>query len=162
MAGYYNIDDGLGNQITVGLQPHQARRVAQRIANELGESVFLYEAGEGKAEAVSEEIVPSKTSKKPSHHHAAKKSPAQLDREIAEALAQNTKRFSERRQDLALGTPRAVASDFPEGSKVAFVQRGHTMHGVSRGSDGGSELRLVIEDEDGLRWIVEAHKVTRQ
>ena len=161
MAGYYNIDDGFGNQITVGLQPHQARRVAERIANERGESVFLYKAGEDE----SEEIAPSETSKKPSHHHATKKSPAQLDREIAEALAQNTKRFSGRRQDLALGTPRAVravASDFPEGSKVSFVQRGHTMHGVSRGSDGGSELRLVIEDEDGLRWIVEAHKVTRQ
>ena len=83
MAGYYNIDDGFGNQITVGLQPHQARRVAERIANERGESVFLYKAGEDE----SEEIAPSKTSKKPSHHHATKKSPAQLDREIAEALA---------------------------------------------------------------------------
>jgi len=60
MAGYYNIDDGLGNQITVGLQPHQARRVAERIANERGESVFLYKAGEDE----SEEIDPSETSKR--------------------------------------------------------------------------------------------------
>lgn len=38
----YAIDDGNGNQITAGLQEHNARKVAQRIANERGEAVFLY------------------------------------------------------------------------------------------------------------------------
>ena len=87
-----------------------------------------------------------------------KKTPAQLDKEIAAALDARL----DKERDLALKNPRAVASDFPKGAKVSFVHRGHTMHGVSRGSDGGSELRLVIEDEDGLRWIVEAHKVERR
>ena len=87
-----------------------------------------------------------------------KKTPAQLDKEIAAALDVRL----DKERDLALRNPRTVASDFPKGTKVSFVNRGHTMHGVSRGSDGGSELRLVIEDEDGLRWIVEAHKVKRQ
>jgi hypothetical protein len=88
----------------------------------------------------------------------AKKTPAQLDQEIAAALDARL----DKERDLALRNPRAVASDFPKGSKVSFVHRGHTTHGVSRGSDGGSELRLVIEDEDGLRWIVEAHKVNAE
>jgi len=70
MASYYNIDDGFGNRITAGLQAHEARRVAKRIANERGEPVFLYEAGEGEAEAEMEEITPSK---KPSRHHTTKK-----------------------------------------------------------------------------------------
>jgi hypothetical protein len=99
MASYYNIDDRFGNQLTAGLQPHEARRVAERIANRLGESVFLYEAGE--AEAEMEEITPSKKpSKKPSRHHAAKKSPAQLQREINEVLAKpvtSSKESSRRR-----------------------------------------------------------------
>jgi hypothetical protein len=87
-----------------------------------------------------------------------KKTPAQLDKEIAAALDARI----DKERDFALKNPRAVASDFPKGTQVSFVQRGHTVHGVSRGSDGGSELRLVIEDEDGLRWIVEAHKVKKQ
>lgn len=70
MAAYYNIDDGFGNRITAGLQPHEARRVAKRIASERGESVFLYEAGKGEADAEMEEITPS--SKSPSRHHATK------------------------------------------------------------------------------------------
>lgn len=60
----YAIDTGDGNQLTAGLQGYDyARQVAQRIATERGESVYLYEIpvpvdedGEGTGE--SEEITP--------------------------------------------------------------------------------------------------------
>jgi hypothetical protein len=54
-ATNYSIDTGDGNQITAGLPPHTARATAQRIANERGESVYLY--GDDGAEA--EEIEPT-------------------------------------------------------------------------------------------------------
>jgi hypothetical protein len=41
----YAIDDGDGNRLTAGLQEHNAEQVAQRMANERGESVYLYETG---------------------------------------------------------------------------------------------------------------------
>jgi hypothetical protein len=37
----YMVCDGNGNQITDGLQEHEARQVAQCIANSRGESVWL-------------------------------------------------------------------------------------------------------------------------
>lgn len=63
---YWNLDDGNGNSLFEGMQSEvQARRAAQRIANERGESVYLYEAGrsdggEGDVdtEIESEEIAP--------------------------------------------------------------------------------------------------------
>jgi hypothetical protein len=59
---YYAIDDGDGNELTSGLQPHIARKIAQRLANERGESVYLYEVGgydpETEEGPDSEEIVP--------------------------------------------------------------------------------------------------------
>lgn len=62
MSKNYAIDDGNGNQITAGLQEHDARQVAQQIADERGESVWLYEIGLGDdrddEEPESEEIVP--------------------------------------------------------------------------------------------------------
>lgn len=58
--------------------------------------------------------------------------------------------------------PRTIASDFPIGSKVAFKHRGHTIYGTSQGNDGGSDLRLVVREDDGPNWIVEAHTVTRR
>jgi len=55
----YAIDDGDGYQITTGLQEHEAHRVAQRIANERNESVYLYEEGsEEGSETETEEIAP--------------------------------------------------------------------------------------------------------
>ena len=58
MDTYWSIDTGDGNQITTGLQPDvHARRVAQRIANERGEPVYLYESGQGE-DVVAEEIEP--------------------------------------------------------------------------------------------------------
>lgn len=44
--GYYSIDDAHGNQITTGLQEHEAEHIAQRIANDRGETVYPYEDGE--------------------------------------------------------------------------------------------------------------------
>lgn len=41
----YAIDDGHSNQLTCGLSEYEARRVAQRMANDRGESVYLYEDG---------------------------------------------------------------------------------------------------------------------
>ena len=60
---YWNLDDGNGNSIFEGMQEVPARRSAQRIANERGESVFLYEAGRSDgddedSEIESEEIEP--------------------------------------------------------------------------------------------------------
>jgi hypothetical protein len=44
MTSNYAIDDGNGNQITCGIQlEHMALRMAQRIANERGESVYVYD-----------------------------------------------------------------------------------------------------------------------
>lgn len=42
---YWAIDDGNGNQLTTGLDGQVARKTAQRMANERGESVYLYDAG---------------------------------------------------------------------------------------------------------------------
>jgi hypothetical protein len=63
---YYAIDTGDGNELTAGLQGHDhARQVAQRFANERGESVYLYKIGaphdpeaDPEAEVESEEIAP--------------------------------------------------------------------------------------------------------
>lgn len=41
----YSIDDGDGNQLTTGLQEHEVREVAQRLANSLGETVYVYSEG---------------------------------------------------------------------------------------------------------------------
>ena len=62
----YAIDSADGNNITTGLSPEvYARRVAQRMANERSESVYLYplpvetdEDGEGTGDDV-EEIAPA-------------------------------------------------------------------------------------------------------
>lgn len=60
----YAIDDGDGNQLTAGLQDHNARKVAQRLADERGESVYLYEIpvrvdNDGDSLDESEEIAPT-------------------------------------------------------------------------------------------------------
>lgn len=43
--GYYAVDDGEGNELTTGLGEHEARKVAQRMADDAGKSVYLYEVG---------------------------------------------------------------------------------------------------------------------
>jgi hypothetical protein len=45
----YAIDDGNGNRLTAGLPENRARAVAQRMADERGEPVYLYETGESEA-----------------------------------------------------------------------------------------------------------------
>ncbi len=59
----YGVDDGDGNQITVGLQGHDhAREIAQRHADRRGALVVLYEMGRNEDdidESKSEEIEPS-------------------------------------------------------------------------------------------------------
>jgi hypothetical protein len=57
---YYNIDSGDGNELAAGMNEIEARRAAQRLANERGESVYLYEVGngDGESEVESEEIAP--------------------------------------------------------------------------------------------------------
>lgn len=66
MTKTYSIDTGDGNQLCAGLQGHDyARQVAQRRADELGQSVYLYapsevaEAEERGEEHESEEIEPT-------------------------------------------------------------------------------------------------------
>lgn len=52
----YAIDTGDGNELCSGLSPESyAREVAQRHANRLGESVYLYEIG---SDDEAEEITP--------------------------------------------------------------------------------------------------------
>ncbi len=38
----YSIDDEFGTELTTGLQPHEADRVAHTMANRLGQTVYLY------------------------------------------------------------------------------------------------------------------------
>lgn len=54
----YAIMDAHSNEITAGLQGRNARQVAQRIANERGASVWLYEEG-AEADSAAEEIIPA-------------------------------------------------------------------------------------------------------
>ena len=42
MTMVYSVDDGHGTQLTTGLQEAEAHRVAQRLADERGETVYLY------------------------------------------------------------------------------------------------------------------------
>jgi two-component sensor histidine kinase len=52
-ATNYGIEDGHGNTLTVGLQGEEhAERIAQRMANERGESVWMYEDGDEPGESV--------------------------------------------------------------------------------------------------------------
>ena len=46
MTTTYAIDDSDGNQLTTGLSETEARATAQRMANERGTSVYLYEDAE--------------------------------------------------------------------------------------------------------------------
>lgn len=54
----YSIDDGHSQRITAGLPRQTARKIAQRLANERGESVWLYRESEGAQAFESEEIAP--------------------------------------------------------------------------------------------------------
>jgi hypothetical protein len=59
---YWNIDSDDGNELSAGIQLEiEARKIAQRLANERGESVYLYEVGngDGESEFESEEIAPT-------------------------------------------------------------------------------------------------------
>lgn len=51
------IDDGHSNQLAAGLEEARARQVAQSLANERGESVWLYDEAEGE-DGESEEVAP--------------------------------------------------------------------------------------------------------
>lgn len=54
----YAIDDTNGSRLTAGLREHNAPIVAQRMANERGESVYLYETGESETDSESIEYQP--------------------------------------------------------------------------------------------------------
>ena len=54
----YSIDDGNGNQLTTGLQEHEAHASAQRLADERGEPVYLYST-EGGVQSRYEMIEPT-------------------------------------------------------------------------------------------------------
>ena len=54
----YSIDDGNSDLLCAGLQEHNARAVAQQLANERRESVWLYRASDGAQAYESEEIKP--------------------------------------------------------------------------------------------------------
>ena len=72
MSSYWNIDSGDGNALTEGMQSEvEARRAAQRMANERGESVYLYEVGpgDGESEVDSEEIEPESDAADAANEH---------------------------------------------------------------------------------------------
>jgi hypothetical protein len=52
---YWAVDSADGQEITTGLSEQEARGVAQRHANRLGASVYLYEVG---SDEEAEEIEP--------------------------------------------------------------------------------------------------------
>lgn len=52
----YSIDDAHGTEICAGLSEHEARAAAQRWADRLGASVYLYEAD---SEAPAVEVAPT-------------------------------------------------------------------------------------------------------
>lgn len=54
----YAVDDGDGNRLTAGLREHNARVVAQRMANDLGEPVYFYSTREGDEDMTPEEVEP--------------------------------------------------------------------------------------------------------
>lgn len=54
----YAIDDQYGNKLTAGLQEHNAHEVAQQMANDRGESVWLYETGENEEDSEYIEVEP--------------------------------------------------------------------------------------------------------
>lgn len=56
MTTTYSIDDGHSNQITTGLSERDARTTAQRIANERGESVYLYSGDSEPVEIKAETV----------------------------------------------------------------------------------------------------------
>jgi hypothetical protein len=56
----YNIRDTDGIALAVGMSEAEARRIAQRVANTLGESVWLRKVGSDGAEEVHPEIVSPK------------------------------------------------------------------------------------------------------
>jgi hypothetical protein len=58
----YAIDDAHGTRLVTGLQEHNAERVAQRMANDRGEPVYLYEIGENEATAEVVEVKPQRQS----------------------------------------------------------------------------------------------------
>ncbi len=49
----YSIDSGDGNQLTAGLPEQTAHRIAQRMADERNESVYLYADGDEEAEEIA-------------------------------------------------------------------------------------------------------------
>jgi hypothetical protein len=60
-VSHWNIDSADGNELSAGIQSEiEARRIAQSTANRLGQSVYLYEVGngDGESEVESEEIEP--------------------------------------------------------------------------------------------------------
>ena len=58
-CGYFAVDTGDGNELCSGLNPESyAREVAQRHADRIGETVYLYEVGSSsEAEAIEPRAV---------------------------------------------------------------------------------------------------------
>jgi uncharacterized protein YqeY len=54
----FAIDDGLSNRLTAGLSEQEVQDVAQRMANDRGESVYYYETGENEETAETIEVEP--------------------------------------------------------------------------------------------------------
>ena len=55
---YYSIDDAFGQQLTTGLASHEVDRVAQRIANDRRETVYVYSSDESEDGPAYEEVEP--------------------------------------------------------------------------------------------------------
>ena len=75
----YSIDDGAGNQLTTGLQEHEAHDSAQRLADERGEPVYLYSTEDG-VQSRYETIEPTDGDVEPADDERAQ---AEHDAEVA-------------------------------------------------------------------------------
>jgi len=56
---------------------------------------------------------------------------------------------------------RPTAADFLPGTRVMFRHNGHDFVGRVMGDDNGNVLRVQVQEDNGSRWIVEAHQVKR-
>lgn len=61
MTTNYGLDDGNGNAITTGLPEHTARKTAQRMADERGETLYLYALDGGNGEPGESEAIEAST-----------------------------------------------------------------------------------------------------
>jgi hypothetical protein len=130
----YTVRDNVQGTVGIGRQPWQTRAEAQAWVDKENARLDELAAARGR-------------STKTSVRHAKKKSPAQLDREIAEALAQDREDF----RVVVYGEPGAKplhVSRWMTKTQAEHAQRNHRAMNKERGHE---DYEVIIEP----RWMVE-------